>query len=159
MRTVASPVFANGLIFASCGSGSQGKLLFGVDPKLDVNPTERVRIRRQTTLPYVPTPVEHGGRLFLWTDRGIVVCLDPKDGKEVWRDRVRGNFSGSPICVDGKLYCVSESGDVVVVAAAPEFKLLGRTSLGAQSYATPAVANGRLYLRTFKRLMCLAAKS
>ncbi|MFK7821126.1 MAG: PQQ-binding-like beta-propeller repeat protein [Planctomycetaceae bacterium] len=157
MRTVASPILAGGLVFASCGSGGQGKLMFGVDPEADKS-SDRVRIRRQRTLPYVPTPIEHDGRLYLWTDRGVVVCLNANDGSEVWAGRVRGNFSGSPICIDGKLYCMSEAGDVVVLEAGMKFNLLGRTSLGGASYATPAVAGGRLYLRTFDRLMCLAAK-
>lgn len=158
MRTVASPILVDGLIFASCGSGGQGKLMFGVDPASNIGSSERVRIRRRTTLPYVPTPVEHNGKLFLWTDRGIVVCLNPKDDTEVWRGRVPGNFSGSPVCIAGKLFCISEAGEVVVVSAGSEFRVLGRTPLGGPSYATPAVANGKLYLRTFDRLVCLKAK-
>lgn len=159
MRTVASPVVAGGRIFASCGQGGQGTLMFGIDPGLTVKSAERIRIKRKARLPYVPTPLEYEGKLFLWTDRGIVVCLDPSSGKELWKDRVGGNFSGSPVCIDGKIYCISEAGEVVVIKAGPEFELLGRTSLGGPSYATPAVANGRLFLRTFDRLMCLKAKS
>lgn len=159
LRTVASPVMAGGLVFASCGSGGRGALLIGVDPSPGLKQEERIKVRRETTLPYVPTPVEHNGLLFLWTDRGIVVCLDPASGREIWKERVGGNFSGSPICIDSRLYCISESGDVVVVAAREKFELLGKTSLGGPSYATPAVANGRLFLRTFTRLMCLKAKS
>jgi hypothetical protein len=68
-----------------------------------------------------------------------------------------GDFSSSPICIDGKLYCPSEDGEMVVVDASPEFKLHGRTPLGDPCHSTPAVGNGRLYVRTFHRLACLEA--
>ena len=110
--------------------------------------------------PYVPTPVAYNGYLFLWTDQGVVNCLEIETGKNVWSNkRVGGKISGSPICVDGKLYAITEQGDVVVMAASPEYKLYGKTSLGDPSYATPAVANGRMYFRTFHRLMCLPARN
>ena len=76
----------------------------------------------------------------------------------MWKGRVGGTFSGSPVCIDGRLYCLSEAGEVVVVDAGAKFKLLGKTSLGDPSYATPAVANGRLFLRTFSRLMCIKSE-
>ena len=69
-----------------------------------------------------------------------------------------GKFSGSPVLIDGRLYCISESGEVVVVEASPELKILGRSPLGDESYSTPAVANGRVYLRGFHQLACLKAK-
>ena len=94
---------------------------------------------------------------FLWGDNGVVHCLEAATQREVWMKRVPGNYSGSPVCVDGKLYIISEDGDVVVIAASPEFRELGRSSLGDPSYSTPAVAAGRLYLRTFHRLACLRA--
>ena len=159
MRTVASPVFANGLIFASCGGGGKGKLLIGVDPILGKDSSEkaasRIQFQRETVLPYVPTPVAHEGHLYLWNDNGVVSCVRLADEKNIWTKRVGGNYSGSPICLAGKLYCISEKGDVVVIAASPEYKLLGRTNLDDPSHATPAVAGGRLFLRSFHRLRSL----
>ena len=71
------------------------------------------------------------------------------DGENIRTERVGGNFSGSPICVDGKLNCVSEAGVVHVLAAAPRFEVLGKTELNDPSRATPGVANGRRFRRTF----------
>ena len=133
--------------------------MLAVDARTGVGTDQRIRWQRKTALPYVPTPVAYRGHLYLWTDRGIAVCLDSETGEEVWRQRVGGNFSGSPVCVDGHLYCVSEAGDAFVIEASPEYRLLGKTHLGDPCYATPAVAHGRLYLRTFHRLMCLKARS
>jgi hypothetical protein len=75
----------------------------------------------------------------------------------VWTKRVGGNYSASPLCIDGKLYAISEQGEVAVVAASPEYKFYGTSPLGESSHATPSVANGRLYLRTYHRLACLEA--
>ena len=158
-RTVATPTFTNGLIFATCGQGGKGTRLIGVDPSGhgDVSETH-VKVRREKELPYVPAMTGVGELLFLWNDNGVINCLDSKTGQTVWQERVGGNFSGSPVCIDGKLYCIEESGKVVVVEARPAYKLLAQNPLGDPSYSTPAVANDRLYLRSFHRIACLNGK-
>lgn len=160
LRTVASPVYAEGLLIASCGQGGRyGVLQIAVDPeKLDDQGRPVERWRREKLIPYVPTPIAYNGLLFEWSDQGIITAADLKTGKDVWTRRLGGNYSGSPLCIDGKLYGVEEGGKVTVIEAGPEFKELGGTDLGDGSHATPAVANGRLYLRTFSRLKCLSAK-
>lgn len=161
LRTVASPVYGNGMIVVSCGSGGIGKYMRAVDASGsgDVSAThysfERVE---KDTLNYVPTPIVHGEHIYLWCDRGFVCCVEMATGATVWNERIGGNFSGSPVLIDGKLYCMSEEGDVVVVEAVPEFKGATRNPLGDGSHATPAVANGRVYFRGFSRLACLKAK-
>ena len=69
-----------------------------------------------------------------------------------------GNYSGSTVLIDGKIYIMSEEGKCLVIAASPKFEELGENDLGDGSHATPAVAGGRLYLRTFHRLMALKAE-
>jgi outer membrane protein assembly factor BamB len=162
MRSVSSPVYGNGVVVATCGSGGVGKYMVAVDPtgSGDVSETHVVWERTITDkLPYVPTPVVLGPHLFLWTDQGIVVCADMKSGATISQKRVAGgNYTSSPLIIDGKLYNVSESGEVVVVEATPELQILGRSQLGDPSHASPAVASNRLYLRGFRRLACLKAQ-
>src|SRR5690606_5140408 len=152
----------NGVVVATCGSGGVGKYMVAVDPtgSGDVSKTHVVWERTITDkLPYVPTPVALGPYLFMWTDQGIIVCADMKTGATISQKRVGGgNYTSSPILVDGRLYNISESGEVVVVDASPELEILGRSALGDESHASPAVANNRLYLRGFHRLACLKAK-
>lgn len=159
-RTVASPVYAGGLIIASCGQGgTYGVKQIAVDPKArDEQGHAKIRWVREKLIPYVPTPIVYGDHLFEWSDQGILTCVNVQTGKDVWTKRLGGNYSGSPLCIDGKLYGVEESGKVTVIEAGPEFKELGTADLGDASNSTPAVANGRLYLRTFQRLKCLEAK-
>ena len=160
LRTVASPVYGAGLVIASCGQGGR----FGVK-QIAVDPFERdelgqavVKWTREKLIPYVPTPIVLGDHLFEWSDQGIITCVDLKTGKDVWTHRLGGNYSGSPLCIDGKLYGVEETGKVVVIEAGPKFKELGTAELGDSCHSTPAVANGRLFFRSFQRLKCLEAK-
>ncbi len=159
-RTVASPVYGGGLLIASYGQGgSYGIGQVAIDPKVrNERGLAAVKWTREKLIPYVPTPIVYGDHLFEWSDLGIITCVDLKTGKDVWTNRLGGNYSSSPLCIDGKLYGVTEQGQVTVVEAGPAFKELGSADLGDGSHATPAVANGRLYLRTFERLKCLSAK-
>jgi len=156
-RTVGSPVFAGGLIVQSCGGGGVGKFLVGVDPSN--NAENRVRYSLDREIPYVPTPVVYGDHLYLFNDKGVARCIEADSGKKVWTKRLGGNYSGSAVCIDGTMYIISEDGEVVVLAAAPQFRLYGKVALDDPSHSTPAVANGRLYFRTFHRLFCLEAKA
>lgn len=160
LRTVASPVYGEGLVIASCGQGGRfGVKQVAVDMlSRDEHGQPQIRWVRDKLIPYVPTPIVLEGHLFEWSDQGIVTCVDLKSGKDVWTQRLGGNYSGSPLCIDHKLYGVEETGAVKVIKAGPEFQELGSADLGDQCHSTPAAANGRLFLRTFHRLKCLEAK-
>ena len=106
-------------------------------------------------VPLVPTPVASKGRLFCWTDDGVVSCLRLANGELLWRERVGGAYYSSPICVDNRLYCIAKNGEVVVLAAADKFHVLARVPLGEPSFATAAVAGGVMYLRTRSHLFSL----
>lgn len=159
-RTVASAVVGQGLVYAHCGQGGKGTLLLGVDPSTatsDRPPVEKLRKDKQ--LPYVPCLVADGPYLYLWGDGGIVSCFEPAADKILWSERVGGKFSGSPIVVDGKLFCIDEEGQVVALKTGPKYELLGKNPLGETSHSTPAVANGRLYFRSIHQLACIEGTS
>ena len=153
-RVVSSPVLAAGLIISACGSGGGGNYVVAVkpgDPTKDRKPELAYTIRKAA--PYLPTSVCVGDLLFLWSDSGIVSCVQAASGEVRWQERVDGNFYGSPVCVDGRLFCVSTRGEVVVLEAANQFKLLARNSLNETAESTPAVAGGRMYIHTSKHLL------
>ncbi len=153
-RSVSSPLVVGGLVFGSCGSGAGGNYVVAVRPGRDPQVVYKV----DHLAPYVPTSVANGDLLFLWGDAGIVTCIKATSGDVLWQERVGGNFSGSPIRVAGRLYCVSADGEVVVLAAGPKFEVLGRHALGETCRSTPAVAAGRLYLRSESHLYSLGGK-
>lgn len=158
-RCVGSPVCAGGLVIASYGFGSRGTRLVAVRPgsKKDNVPPKIVWDMKKK-VPLVPTSLAIGGRLFCWSDDGTITCLAVATGKQIWQQRLDGRFYGSPVCVNGRLYCISKTGDVFVVAASDKFELLARVPLGEPSYATPAICDGTMYLRTRSTLFSLGGK-
>lgn len=153
-RCVASPVLAGGLIYQVAGTGGGGKEACAIRPPGSDSDGEATIVHRPgRNLPYVPTPIAYGSWIFFFADNGIVSCLHASDGEVLWRERVEGRFYGSPICVNGALYCMSRDGDLFVLDAADEFQLLAQVPLAEGSSATPAVAGGVLYLRTERHLI------
>jgi outer membrane protein assembly factor BamB len=153
-RCVGSPVAANGTVFMTCGEGGGGTWLIAarsVSP--DEAPKEVYRIKQNA--PYVPTPIVVGDLLFLWHDRGTVSCHDIATGRQRWRQRVGGDFHSSPVRVGNRILAASRGGEVVVLAASPEYKLLARNVIDEPCVATPAVADNRLYIRTDSTLFCI----
>jgi outer membrane protein assembly factor BamB len=126
------------------------------DPAKNKKPELAYTIRQSA--PYVPTSLCIGNLLFLWSDAGIVSCVDAPSGVVKWQERVGGNFFGSPVCVDRRLFCISSAGEVVVVDASDRFQVLARNPLGELTHSTPAVAGGRMYVHTSKHLISVGGR-
>jgi len=171
-RVVSSPVIAGQLLIGSCGDAARGKCLVAIRPGYGsaslrrdepgtrdeaTQPCEAYTIG-SSTAPYVPTSLVMGDLLFTFHDQGHVSCLRSTTGEQLWREKPSGNFFGSPVWVNGNLYCITTAGDVVVIKAAPVYELLAVNPLGEKSHATPAVAGERMYLRTFSHLICIGGK-
>jgi outer membrane protein assembly factor BamB len=156
MRTVSSPLVVGGLVFGTTGKGAGGHYVVALRPGNE--PKVEYEIRRDA--PYVPTPVAKGDLVFLFEDRqGHVSCINAPDGKVLWfQPRVAGAFYGSPVRAGDKLFCVDHAGVVVCLAAGPEFKELGRTDLKQECRSTPAIAGGRMYVRTVSHLYSVGGK-
>jgi outer membrane protein assembly factor BamB len=88
-------------------------------------------------------------------EAGIVTCVDARTGERIWQERIGGIFSASPVAGDGKIYFVSETGETVVLAAGREPSLLERNPIEGRLIASPAISNGRLYLRTDDHLLSI----
>ena len=147
---------APGLIVAGHGAGVSGSRYVFIRPPATNHGGQPVLAYQVTkAIPLIPTPLIKDNRLFFWTDQGIVSCLRLETGEVLWSERVPGSYYSSPIWVNGRLYGVSKNGDIVVVAAADRFELVARMSLGESSYATPAVAGGVIYLRTWSHLFSI----
>ncbi len=158
-RPVGSPIVLGDLVLANCGEGGGNNSVVALrPPTIEGGSTEPIYKLDKTTAPYVPTLVAAGSLVFLWGDKGIVACIDASSGKVHWRQRVGGNFFGSPVRVADKVYCISAEGDVVALAASKDYQLLGRSRLGEPSRSTPAVAGGRMFLRTESHLTAVGSK-
>jgi outer membrane protein assembly factor BamB len=158
LRTVASPIVANGLVFANSGDGSGARSTIAVKlgGKGDVTADNLAWQNRQNLpFPYVPCLLAHGDYLYSVHDNGRASCHVARTGEEVWQEELKGKFTASPILVDGKIYAVADNGSVYVFAAATEFKLLAKNSIGEAVSSTPAVADNRLFIRGEKHLFCI----
>ncbi|MEQ8785467.1 MAG: PQQ-binding-like beta-propeller repeat protein [Pirellulaceae bacterium] len=154
--SIGSPITAGGLVLGLSGWLGHGEQLIAVrvdEENGEPKPREVYRIERGA--PLCTTPLVVGDLLFLWADEGVVTCADAQTGEVHWRRRVGGTYYSSPIAVGGCVYNLSVDGEVVVLAASTEFKELARNDLGESSHATPAVADGVMYLRTFTQLFAL----
>ena len=97
---------------------------------------------------YAPSLLAHDGYLYAVTDNGLAHCWDGKDGSLKWREKVGGSYSASPVLVDGRIYVSNEQGETIVFTPNPEkFELLATNQIGNEIWASPVVANDRLYLR------------
>ena len=96
------------------------------------------------------------GFLVNFRDGGIVTCIESTTGEIRYQERVGGNFFGSPIWVDGRLFAISTAGELVVVRASDKFEVMHRYNLKDLCHTTPAVANERFFVRTEKNLWCFS---
>ena len=115
-----------------------------------------------TGAPYNPTPVIYGDVYYTLFDRGFFTSHDARTGKEIYgRQRITAEASGftsSPWAYNGKIFAMSEEGDTYVIQAGPEFKVLGKNSLGEMTLATPAISRGSLIVRTASKLYRLTKR-
>ena len=160
IRVVASPVVAGDLVIGSCGQGGNaGNYLAAVrlGGTGDVSATHLAYKLRKAT-PYVPTPLYLDGRLYVINDLGIASALEASTGREIWSERLRAEFFGSPVLIDGTIYCASTKGEMIVLATGDTFQLLARNPIGEGTHSTPCVDGGRIYVKTFTHLVCVGGK-
>jgi len=110
---------------------------------------------------YIPTPIVYNDYLYCCADRGNVSCFEAATGKLLYRESLSSSsvaFSASPVAADGKIYCTAENGDIFVVKAGPEFRLIGVNKMNETCMATPAISQGTLFFRTRGHLVAVAQK-
>ena len=144
---VPRPVFSKGLVFIPTG--------FDVARILAVRPTgsgdvtrTHVAYRIERGAPLTPSPIAVGDELYMVSDIGIATCLDAATGKILWQHRLGGNFSASPVFADGRIYFQSEEGVTTVIAPGKEFRQLATNTLDGMTFASIAVSQGSLLIRT-----------
>jgi outer membrane protein assembly factor BamB len=159
-RVVASLVISDDLIIGTNGDFGRGKRLIAIRPGSSDGSIQAKEAYKfdDNFMPYCPTCIAKDGLLFMFDDVGYVTCLRSATGEQLWRERPAKKFFGSPVWADGKLYCITTTGDVVVVKAAETYELLAINTLGEKSHSTPAVAGGRMYLRTYSHLFSVGSK-
>lgn len=162
LRSVSSPVLVAGdALLASAGDGGGDRDTIALrlphgDTTEDRQPRLLWQLRRD--VPYVTCMLELKNHVYFVADKGVASCLDLNTGKERWSQRLTGNFTSSPLLIDDRIVAVNEDGELFIFKAdSNSYQPVGRLKLEDGALATPALADGRLFVRTEKYLFCLGA--
>jgi outer membrane protein assembly factor BamB len=163
--TAPTPIFDDGVFVVASGRGPE-RPIFVIRPgaRGDVTlaagktSSDAIAWSKTGRGSYMPTPLIYKGVLYVLANNGVFDAYDLKTGEEVYRQRlsaVGNGFSASPVAADGKIYLSNEDGDIIVVAAGPEFKQIAVNPMGELVMATPALSDGVMYVRTVRSLFAV----
>jgi outer membrane protein assembly factor BamB len=164
--TIPTPVVGRDLVYITSGNRPI-QPIFAIRPgasgdislKPDEDRSERIAWSRLRGGPYMTTPILYGKYLYTCGNGGMVTCYEADTGKEIYKERLGGvSYTASPVAADGRIYFLSEQGQVRVVQAGPHFQLLAVNEIGDVCMATPAISRGTLFVRSQHFLFALGQK-
>lgn len=145
------PVYESGLVIFS--TGYMRPELVAIDPTGTGDVTESKVIWRTPGATTMPSLIAKDGQVFTVTDKGIMACVDAKNGKQIHRDRVKGNYSASPLLAGGNLYFSSREGLVTVVKCTSTLEQVATNDFGKTIMASPVLIGNDLLIRTEDELV------
>ncbi len=164
-RVAATPVGDDAMLFFGTGGGQGTGPLYAIKAgatgditlKDDQESNEGVAWRSERAGPSMPSPLLFKGNLYILDQRGVLACFEAATGKQLYRERVPGarQFAASPWAYDGKVFCLDQEGSTHVIQAGSEFKVLATNPVGEICWASPAIAQGALFLRGAEHLFCI----
>ncbi len=158
IETVPTPVVGHGLVFNSSGRAG---------PTLAIRPggsgdvtASHVAWSSPRGSPFIPSPILVGDHLYMVNDmQSIITAFDAATGKTAWQERVTApraeGFSASPVSVDGKVFFTNDDGETFVLQAGGTYKLLHTNAIGERTLASPALVDGKWYIRTERNLFAI----
>jgi len=159
---IPSAVAGDGMAFFSAGSSAKHAFAVKLGGSGDLTDSPHIVWQYEKGTAYVPSPILYKGLLYLMTDKGLVTCIESATGKVLYeggRVPVPATFTASPVAYEDKILLSSEDGDVFVLKAGPNHEILRTNSMGEPIFASPAIANGRIYIRGEKNLYCIGNAS
>lgn len=159
LRFVASPVAVPGLIIAPSAK-NYPVLALKPDGAGDLTEKESaIAWQLESGTPDVPSPLVVGDYVYLCRENGNLVCLDRKTGEKKYeRPTTRDRHRASPVYADGNIYTSARNGIISVIKAGPDFEIVSQNDMKESISASPAISNGRIYIRTFDALYAIGAK-
>jgi outer membrane protein assembly factor BamB len=154
-KFVATVAFADGVI---CATGtSPNSTVVGIRPDGTGNVTRsHVLWSAARGAAYVPSPLGFGKHFFVVSDSGIATLIEARTGKVVWSERLGSRrHHASPLLVNGLIYCLADDGVTFVLRPGETFEVVARNPIGEECHATPAVSDGRLFIRSAAHLWCV----
>ena len=155
-KFVCTPAVGHGLVFSFGGSPDKHAMAVRLGGRGDVLQSGLVW-RNERSMPYVPSPILVGDYLHIINDSGVYTCLEPRTGKTLNTGRKLGSVYSSPISVADRVYFFEDSGVCTIIRNNPNFEILAQNELGEPTQTTPAISNGKLYVRTDSHLVQIGA--
>lgn len=154
---IPSAVFHENVIYLSRGYRNSDVLALKPGGRGDVSESHLVW-RVPSGASYVPSILYYQGLVYMTNEIGVLTCADAETGKPLWRHRLGGIFFASPVAGDGKVYYVGETGETYVLRAGRQPEVLATNQLGERLIASPAISDGRLFLRSDGSLFAIGRK-
>ena len=151
---VASMVYDGELFFMAAGFPTYHVMALRPDGRGDVSDTH-VRWHVKNVRCYVPSPVVEGKYLLVADDRGTANCFDTASGERLWRKRLGTHYSASLVTAKGMVFFLADNGIMKVVRPGPELEIMAENPLGDYCFASPAIAEGQIFVRSEKNLFCI----
>ncbi|MCS7020406.1 MAG: PQQ-like beta-propeller repeat protein [Gemmataceae bacterium] len=159
LRVIGHPVYVADRLIMACGDGSGARYMIALD--LTTDPPRKAWELQRGSLPYVPCMLTRDNLLFWIGDyRGsYATCADPTTGKILFSEQIMiKETSASPILMGDRILAIADTGEYVIFKAQREFEEIAKGQLGQKVIATPAAANGRLYIRGETHLFCFGPR-
>ncbi len=157
-HAIPSAVAGHDMVFVSAGYPSKRAMGIKLGGSGDLTGTPNVVWSYDKGTAYVTSPILYGDYVYLVSDKGILTCIEARTGVikyEGGRPPVPASFSASAVAFDGKIFLTSEDGDTFVIKAGPSHEVIRANSLGEVILASPAISQGRIFIRGAKHLYCI----
>jgi outer membrane protein assembly factor BamB len=162
MNTIPHPVRHDDLVLVMSGYQNPKLMAIRLGREGDLTGTDAIVWTQTKANSYTPSPVLFDNKLYVLTDTGMLSCYNARTGEPYYqatRLPKSYSFKSSLVGANGKLYMASENEDVVVVKMGETFEVLATNTMPGETFiATPAIANGEIYLRSKARLYCIRGK-
>jgi len=147
-------------VFRAMMASENGLLAIKMGGQCDQT-SKAIRWHYRKPVPQVPSTLLYHGVLYMINDSGILLSFDPATGNVIKQGRLHGaidKYFSSPVAADDKVFLIGQGGQVSVLKAAGDWQVLAVNELDDECFATPAIADGRIYIRTRSALYCFGSK-
>jgi outer membrane protein assembly factor BamB len=159
-NAIHTPIVGDGVVVVTAGFPVKKSIAIKPGGSGDITGTSHILWTYGKGTAYVVSPILYEGLVYLVNDRGVITAMDAKTGEikyEGGRVPVPASFMGSPIAAGGKILMTSEDGDTFVIKAGTKHEVLATNSVGEPVYTTPAISNGKIYIRGEKHLFAISS--
>ncbi|MBL8242302.1 MAG: PQQ-binding-like beta-propeller repeat protein [Bryobacterales bacterium] len=161
-NVIPAPVIHNNTVIVMSGHRDPNRMAIKLGRDGDLTGTDAIVWQNTKGNSYTPSPVLFEGRLYFATDNGILNCINATTGELIYQERLPGTYAlkASLVGANGNLYISTEQGDILVVKMSDKFELVANNKMGDEFFiATPAIADGVIYIRGRNTLYCVGRTS